>query len=242
MALRDRNRTQIGVPRIPVASRVENHVTVFAIVSEGQKEEPQYLRYVLSMCRRKFETSMQIHIVNDELSALGMLEHDSNPLSRLRSLKVWLSRYNPDFDSHHEDTAWLICDRDDGSFSIRQLRLVVSECEESRIHFVLSNPAFQLWLLFHFTANIRLHELNKLRYSKGKLLKVEEMLQVYVPDYKHGEIEMRNFDYLFDSASQNSQLYPTSVQTLKRHVGTNFSDLMAFIKHAFGIQSFSQIL
>lgn len=242
MALRDRIRTQIGVPRIPAASRVENQVAVFTIVSEGQKEEPQYLRYVFSMCRRRFETSMQIHIINDELSALGMPEHDSNPLSRLRSLKIWLSRYNPDFESHYDDTAWLICDRDDGSFSVKQLRTVVNECEAFRIHFVLSNPAFQLWLLFHFTDNIRLQELNKAKFSKGKLMKVEEMLQEYVPDYKHGEIEMTNFDYLLDSASNNSQLYPTSVQALKRHVGTNFSELMVFIKHAFGIKSFSQIL
>ena len=53
---------------------------------------------------------------------------------------------------------------------------------------------------------------------------------------------MKNFDYLLDSARNNSQLYPTSVQALKRHVGTNFSELMVFIKHAFGIKSFSHIL
>ncbi len=227
---------------IPAESRLENHVAVFAVVSEGQGEEPMYFNYVFRMCRRKFQTTVQIHIVNEELAYIGEKEHSSQPQERLRSLKIWLERYNPDYMSYNNDSAWLVCDRDDGGFSIKQLRSVVSDCEKNKIHFILSNPAFQLWLLFHFTDNINLPRLNKTKFSKGKLKEIEQMLRNYDPNYKHGKIDMTQYDYLLDSAIINSQVYPTSTDSLKRHVGTNFAELMEYIKTMFNFRSFSQIL
>lgn len=237
-----RTHTRVGVPRVQAGSRSENDVTVFAIVSEGQEEEPQYLRYVIGMCRRKAQTTMSIHIVNDELGAISQPIHGSNPTTRLLSLKTWLDRYNPDFKYHPRDTAWLVCDRDDGSFSIRQFCSVVKECSAMRIHFILSNPAFQLWLLFHYTDNIQLKVLNQAKYSKGKLKQVERMLIGFVPDYTHGEIDMTNFELLLDAAIHNSQQYPTMVSTLKRNIGSNFYELMEHIKQAFGIRSFAEVM
>ena len=193
------------------------------------------------MCRRKSKANLFVHIINDELVAMGRLIHEPNPVARLQSLKDWLSRYNPNFKDYSEDTAWLVCDRDDGSFSVRQLRNVVNECENSRIHLIISNPAFQLWLLFHFTDDIHLSVLNRAKYSKGKLQEVERQLRTYVPDYRHGRIDMSNYGYLIESAIQNSQNYATQIPILKRHVGTNFPSLMEFIKGCFGLQSFNQI-
>ena len=241
MALHYRKRTRIGVALVPALSKQENRVAVLAVVSEGQVEEPGYIRYVIAMCRRKYNTRMAIHIINDELEAMGVPSHESNPVTRLHRLKEWLLRYNPEYETHLEDSAWLICDRDDGSFSVRQFRNVVWECERSRIHFIISNPAFQIWLLFHFADDINLPLLNRAKYSKGKLREVERQLSTYIPDYVHGKIDMSNFEYLIEAAMQNSQNYATSVSILKRHVGTNFATLMEFIKECFGIQSFNQI-
>lgn len=232
----------MGVPRIPAASQSENHVAIFAIVAEGQVEEPMYLNYVFRMCRRKFQTTMQIHIVNEELAEIGENEHGSQPVARLRSLMIWLERYNPDFKLYKDDSAWLVCDRDDGGFSIKQLRTVASDCEKNRIHFILSNPAFQLWLLFHFTDNINIPLLNKSKYSKGKLKEIETMLRNYDPKYTHGTIDMTQYDYLLDTAITNSQVCPTSIDSLKRHVGTNFAELLEYIKVVYNFQNFNQIV
>lgn len=241
MASRYRTLTSIGRQVIPVSSRPQNRVAVLAIVTEGDVEEPQYLLYVIGMCRRKFNTNVDIRIVNDELPP-HIAKVGSNPLVRLNYLLKWLELNAPDYNPLQSDTAWLVCDRDDGSFSVGQYNKVMKMCVMNNIHFVITNPAFQLWLLLHYTSTINIRELNQYPRSKGKLRKIESILSTYVPNYKHGEINMDDFKILIDAAVLNSQQLPSKPLVLKRTVGTNFSDLMQYIKHVFGIQSFMDII
>lgn len=241
MASRFRIRTTIGQPAIPAASKSQKRVAFLAMVTEGDVEEPQYLMYVIGMCQRKYRTDVDIRIVNDELPP-HVAKVGSNPLVRLNYLIKWLELNAPDYNPQLQDTAWLVCDRDDGSFSVRQYNQVMKQCESRDIHFIISNPAFQLWLLLHYTSAINVKLLNCYPRSKGKLIQIEKMLTMYVPDYRHGEINMDDFKILIDAAVQNNQQLPSNPSLLKRTVGSNFYQLMEYFKVVFGFQSFTDVI
>lgn len=53
---------------------------------------------------------------------------------------------------------------------------------------------------------------------------------------------MDDFKILIDAAVQNSQQLPSRPIVLKRTIGTNFAELMQYIKSVFGFNSFMQII
>lgn len=239
--LRLRMVSQPGVPGYKPESEEVGSVFSIAIVTEGSKEELIYLRHIKALCEERGSSvaHTKIDFVNDEYASPKAAVSESNPMHRLNALLEHLGVTNPDFKEFKTDEAWLVCDRDDGSFTEAQYDDVLRLCEQHDIRWVVSNPAFQLWLLFHFTDTLDGLALEECQTSVDRRVRIEGELKKYVDDYKHGTLNVFDFEDCIEDAVVNSRKYCTELAQLKHDVGTNFADLIDSLRKRFGVGVFS---
>lgn len=153
----------------------------------------------------------------------------SHPNHRYSALVEFLDKKDSDF-SPVLDKAFLISDRDNQSFKEKQYDEMLEKCRNKNIEWIVSNPSFQLWLLFHFTDDIIQLELEKIPRSKIQIQKVEDRIKTLSGrSYEHGTIKKVLYQPLIDAAIKNSERYCLPVEKLKDHIGTNFSILVKYI-------------
>ncbi len=223
-----RPQTQKGQTVLHPQQVEEEPVRFIAIVTEGSKEELAYLKGYCSHLQQKgwvckgqilyLNDSIRPDIYNKEIQA-------SHPKRRMELMKELLSQKNPDF-LYRPEEAWMVCDRDDGSFHVDQYEEVYEVCQQEGIHWVVSNPAFQLWLLLHYDSWLSDRLFEDGLSSKARVDIIERRLKVLLPAYRHGSL---NFSFLaskVERAKENSRRYCTDVEHLKDEVGTNFAPLM----------------
>lgn len=239
--LRLRVTSQPGVPGYKPESVEAGSVFSIAIVTEGCKEELIYLRHIKALCEKRGSsaTHTKINFVNDEYVSPKAAESESNPLHRLNALLEHLGVTNPDFKEFRTDEAWLVCDRDDGSFTEAQYDDVLKLCGQHHIRWVVSNPAFQLWLLFHFTDALVNLGLEECRTSVDRKVRIEAELKKYVDDYRHGTLNVFEYEENIEDAVVNSRKFCTDLSRLKYDVGTNFADLVDSLRKRFGVDVFA---
>lgn len=145
-----------------------------------------------------------------------------------------------------QDIALCTCIKDDESSSIQNIIRktlkgfakprtfnygeLLAEAETLGIHVIVSNPAFQIWLLFHFVKDITPLRLDDYPKSKDRLKIVESELKKHVDGYKHGSLEMDPFSEHIREAMDNSQSTTQDLKELKRSSDTNFRDLLCSIQ------------
>ena len=132
----------------------------------------------------------------------------------------------------YKDNPWLICDRDKQSFKEKQYDEVLAMCEVNHVELIVSNPAFQLWLLLHFRSDISDLELDANEKSKISISKIEGVMRAekLVPGYKHGTLNFEQFKNNIDDAIRNSCQFPKDPRVLKNAIGTNFDVIVNLIK------------
>lgn len=241
--LRLRTVSQPGVPGYQPESEEAGSVFSIAIVTEGSKEELIYLRHIKALCEKcgSSATHTKIDFVNDEYASPKKAMSESNPIHRLSALLEHLGVTNPDFKEFKTDEAWLVCDRDDASFTEKQYDEVLESCRKNNVRWVISNPAFQLWLLFHFTDSLDGLSLEECKTSVDRLTRVEVELKKYVEDYKHGTLNVFEYEEGIENAVVNSRKYCTDLSQLKYDVGTNFADLIESLRKRFGVEVFAPL-
>lgn len=222
-----RPKTHIGQPSIIPESKEEEPLRLIVIVTEGSVEELKYLKAFNNNLELKNGKKGNIIFLNDHINEdiLVTEEKASHPKRRLILMKELLSLKNLEY-SQYPDEAWLVCDRDEQSFSSVQYDEVLKECEMLRINLVISNPAFQLWLLFHFDAWLR-----EFLYEDGlsnvqRLALIEKRLKCILPNYRHGDLCVSHFIHLVDLAVENSRNYCMDLLKLKNETGTNFAEII----------------
>ena len=199
-----------------------------AIIAEG-KEECIYLDYIKSIVNKADTVKLNIKILNHHYNKEKIALSDSHPLKRLDALKEWCD--NTQTKSLPNDEEWIICDRDNGSFTDNQYDRLLADAEKRGIHVIVSNPAFQIWLLFHFVKDITPLRLNDYPKSKDRLKIVESELKKYVIGYRHGSLEIEPFSEHIRDAMDNSQSTTQDLKKLKKSSGTNFRNLLCSIQN-----------
>lgn len=159
-----------------------------AIIAEG-KEECIYLDYIKSIVNEAATIKLNIKILNHYYNKEKTALSESHPLKRLEALREWTNTIQK--VSIADDEEWIICDRDNGSFTDDQYDELLTDAETLGVHVVVSNPAFQIWLLFHFVRDISSLRLDDYPKSKDRLKIVESELKKYVDGYKHGSVSVQ---------------------------------------------------
>lgn len=209
------------------ASVSVNELFFIAIIAEG-KEESIYLNYVKDKVNSSSTLRLRVEVLNEHYIKEKYAISESHPLKRLEVLKEWNKRIQK--LSIKGDEEWIICDRDNRSFTSDQYDKLLSEAFKLGIHVVVSNPAFQIWLLFHFTHNLSSLKLDTYTQSKDRLKCVENEIKIFVSNYKHGSLNMDDFKGHVREAMENSSHYPLDLKVLKDSSGTNFRDLLSSIE------------
>lgn len=231
MLLQNRPQNRINIPAFVPQSEEELPVFLIAIVTEGSIEELNYIKGFECKQRSIKMCNMRILFLNDHINdeIWETEEKASHPKRRLELMKELLLQKNPTFQQY-PDEAWMICDRDKGSFSDMQYDELIQECGKWKIRLVISNPAFQIWLLFHFDTWLREHCYEDGLKVNQLLTLIEKRLKKCAKGYKHGNLDFAVFSSHVDDAINNSRLFCTDLLLLKEEIGTNFSDLISSLK------------
>lgn len=212
---------------------------VLSIIAEGYKEEPKYLKCIRNICEQKGAAQIVIHLINRQYKRKKDSVGRNHPMNRLEDLLEWKTNHLPVEGIENRDEYWLICDRDNDSFTAEQYDSIVEECEKSGVNLIVSNPAFQIWLLLHFTSDLSSCNFEQYEKSAECVKKgVEPVIKRFDSNYKHGRINVKNYAPYIRAAMNNSEHYCFNVMELKTSIGTNFRDLLTRIEDVSGKEIF----
>lgn len=202
-----------------------NSIVLICLITEGAKEEKKYFQYIKEQLLQHPDLNFNLVIINDNLK--GGEKHKSNPISRYNQLQDWRKQnISAEGMMNVHDESWLVCDRDAESFTDEQFEMLLLKTKEEGLHLVVSNPAFQIWLLFHYEQNIDNLNLNDNISCHEKIQRIEDLLKSINDHYSHGNLKMYMFSNHIMDAVYNSEQYPTSLEELKTLVGTNFATII----------------
>lgn len=216
-----RPNTTLGINSTYVAGSV-NEPDILVYVSEGEKEEIQYLKGLEQYLRGRNKLSKSIVCVNEKIDK--SIVSCSHPLKRMDALLNYLNlNYPVKPQSMH---SYIICDLDSGSFKNSDQAKLILLSQNNNINIVLSNPAFQLWLVFHFYTWIREGIYDDSFNCKKQIEFLERMLKRKLKGYGHGRLDFSKFANRIRNAIDNSISYQTTVNAIRTDFGTNFMDIV----------------
>lgn len=193
---------------------------VFLLACEGRHTERKYF---LGIQENKSKLKILEYI---EIEIFKKSNPDiSNLLKIFEELKVKIESKGIEADE-----VCLIVDRDSDSFREEQYIKVVSGCKENNFHLYLSNPNFELWLLFHFIDELSSEEESRFLLQKGEVTKE---LQNYLKINELSRAKNFNKKIMFehyidriDNAIKVAKKYESDIDKLKDKLGTNVYKLI----------------
>lgn len=201
-------------------SEIKEPKKVFLLACEGRHTERKYF-FGLQENKSKLQIMEYIKLEIFEKSNPDM----SNPLKIFEELKSKIESKGIEADE-----VCLIVDRDSDSFKEWQYTKVLNGCKKNNFNLYLSNPNFELWLLFHFINELSSEEENKFLSQKGT---VNEKLQSYLIQNKFSRAKKFNKKILFehyidriDNAISVAKKYENDIEKLKNKLGTNVYQLV----------------
>ncbi|MGK4198721.1 RloB family protein [Fusobacterium sp. HC1336] len=193
---------------------------VFLLACEGRHTERKYFLGIQEN-KAKLQILEYIEIEIFEKSNPDM----SNPLKIFEELIAKIENKGIEADE-----VCLIVDRDSDSFKEEQYIKVVNGCRENKFHLYLSNPNFELWLLFHFIDELSSEEEDRFLSQKGEVAKE---LQRYLKINELSRAKTFNKKILFehyidriDNAIRVAKKYEDDIEKLKDKLGTNVYQLV----------------
>lgn len=213
------------------ASKSLNPSLFIAIAAEGQ-EEMLYLSRIRDVTTANSSTLMVVLLNEFYMNPIEAISL-SHPKHRYELIEQWRIYYSTRLGITNDDEEWLICDRDDSNFKSQQYDSYVHMARKNpHFHFIVSNPAFQLWLLLHFTSQIPVFQSSK---CKDKIRMLEAEIRKYAGAYTHGSLDFGKYATHVRDAMKNSQQYSTyTMEDLKDMTGTHFFKLLEFIESQIG--------
>jgi len=129
--------------------------SLFVIVCEGEKREPQYFEFFDGLSSR-----IKVKIIPS-------IDGKSSPLHLLTNANLELNK----IQFVEDDELWFVIDLDKWTSQIHQLQ---NECKDKvNWHIVISNPCFEVWLYYHFSSNKPSKEVNTCSDWKQLLNSIE---------------------------------------------------------------------
>ncbi|MCF7790536.1 MAG: RloB family protein [Victivallales bacterium] len=156
--------------------------TTYYICVEGRATEKEYFNIFKSD-----NSTIDVQIVNNKSK--------SHPKHVLDKLKKHLSENGAKPSKYLK--AWIVVDRDSGDRSEEQLNQVFEECGIKKYNFALSNPCFELWLLFHFESPSS-KDVDTARKCRNRLKK-------FLPNYQKCHIEVSKLKPEINNAIDNAE-------------------------------------
>lgn len=205
------------------AEGTENPQNIAFIVYLGEgQEESQYLE-IFSQEKETIIDVFKYYKDSHQQKNLSHPKHRYNALVEFLGSDV--SGYSAALDK-----AFLISDRDSQSFKEAQYDEMLENCRDKGIIWIVSNPSFQLWLLFHFTDDIASLKLESISKCKKQIDEIEANIRALSKNgYTHGNLNQSVFKPHVEAAIKNSEPYCLPVEELKENIGTNFSILVKYL-------------
>lgn len=188
---------------------------VFLLACEGRHTERKYFSGLSDDLKNK-------NLVNYiEVNIFEKSDQDlSNPKKILEELNIKKEK-----DGFEEDEIYLIVDRDADSFTEKQFEDVKNGCFENGYQLILSNPNFELWLLFHFIENLSSKDKEEIEADKTI---IEMKLQNFLKEFQNLRAESFNKKILFkhykervEHAIKIARENEYDLENLKNIIGTN---------------------
>lgn len=198
-------------------SEIKEPKQIFLLACEGRHTERKYFLGI-----QKFQILEYVEIEIFKKSNPDL----SNPLKIFEELKLKME--NQGIEANE---VCLIVDRDSDSFTVEQYDKVLEGCKDNGFNLYVSNPNFELWLLFHFVKNSLLPIQEKaFLQQKGEVTKE---LQKYLIANNLSRAINFNKKILFQhyvggiyNAIEIAKKYETNVVKLKKCLGTNVYKLV----------------
>lgn len=129
-------RIKRGYKRVIPSDDLKRDYRLFAIACEGAKREKEYFRQLEGISHR-----VLVEYIEDE-------KYQTDPPSSPSHVLRRALEYIENNDLNEEDSIWLVMDVD--KWGSKSLNEVHDECRKhSNWHTVISNPCFEIWLLYH---------------------------------------------------------------------------------------------
>ena len=124
---------------------------LFAIACEGGKREPEYFQLF-----EKISNRITIDIIGDIIN-----DEEMNYIHETKSSPKWVLdravRYIEKEGLTEEDELWFVMDID--RWQGNQIREIANYCKQkNNWHIALSNPCFEVWLIYHIKEEIDVKE------------------------------------------------------------------------------------
>lgn len=120
-------------------------------------------------------------------------------------------------------------DRDANSFTVSQFETALKLCLEKNYKLYVSNPCFELWLLFHFSDLDGLDlDAIKENLKQGRRTYTESLLKERLGgSYSKRRLDFNKFKDKVFLAISNSRKHPTALPLLRDNVGSNIGLLIS---------------
>lgn len=199
---------------------------VFLLACEGRHTERKYFSGLSDDLKNK----IPINFIN-----INIFEKSDQDLSNPKKILDELNA-KKEKDGFEEDEIYLIVDRDTDSFSENQFEEVKNGCSENGYQLILSNPNFELWLLFHFLESLNDQDKEEIKVNK---IIVEEKLQNFLREFEKLRAKKFNKKILFkhyservENAIKIAKENEYDLERLKETIGTNAFKLVEAIIEA----------
>lgn len=188
---------------------------VFLLACEGRHTERKYFSGLSDDLKNK-------NLVNYiEVSIFEKSDQDlSNPKKILEELNIKKEK-----DGFEADEIYLVVDRDADSFTEEQFEDVKNGCSENGYQLILSNPNFELWLLFHFIESLSNEDKEEIEADKTV---IEIKLQKFLKESQNLRAKSFNKKILFKHYKERVQHAikiarenEYDLENLKNIIGTN---------------------
>lgn len=201
-------------------SEIKEPKRVFLLACEGRHTERKYFEGIQS---NKIELEILQYV---EIKIFEKSNPDlSNPLKIFEELKQKIEN-----NGIEADEVCLIVDRDSDSFSEEQYLKVLNGCEENNYNFYLSNPNFELWLLFHFVESLSQEQKKLFLTDKdGVSFELQKLLnENHLSRGKNfnKKILFKHYIDRIENAIRTAKKYETDIRKLKDELGTNVYQLI----------------
>lgn len=175
-------RVKRGYVREIPSDELKRDYRLFAIACEGSRREKEYFQQLEGLSKR-----VVVEYIEDE-------QYKSNPPSSPLHVLRRAEDYVRTNDLNDEDSIWLVMDVD--RWGGKTLSEVHDSClQKANWHVVLSNPCFEIWLLYH-----TVEDLSNLRISTGKDCKMS------LDEQSPGGYDPKRYIVLINNAIANAKV------------------------------------
>ncbi|WP_420790474.1 RloB family protein [Vibrio parahaemolyticus] len=214
------------------------------IAPEGVSTEVDYFNGIVAYFNeykdnisKRFEQLIELCVIRrgqietneaDMQFAIG----NSSPDAVVEYASSYISANHPEYDNEI-DKVFVVIDKD--KWEDRKLASALSLCKQKKFDLIISNPAFELWLLLHYVdvSSLSISEQEKIKNNEKENPRAQEaylkvLLKSYVTGFSYTNIKPSDFLTRTNIALSNAQKLTTPEEGWE---GGPFTQLPRVIEH-----------